>query len=284
MNLVTSNKVAHIQLNMTSGLGDLLANFLSCISTAKFLKSLNYYVTFSYSLHGNIYPEGPNILEKVFHSSMFDNFDEVLEINMPNTSLFIENAIFFNWGYLHAMPGVHHIDLYLSCIPENFPTYTYSAERKFRYNIAYEGKISFTENIENKIQKFRKTLPQEYIFLHIRRNDQFINNSDVLINNIKKFITINYKDACIHAGSNQRLIIDELKKENYFFTYSFSDEYDHLSKNIQCIKFIDSFTEMLSIRYAKKILAYNEYGWVSNFLLYALLQEVECDKIDLNMH
>ena len=59
-------KTAHIQLNIATGLGDLLADFLSCIDAAKFLKSLNYYVTFAYSLHGIFTPKGPIFLKKYF--------------------------------------------------------------------------------------------------------------------------------------------------------------------------------------------------------------------------
>ena len=79
-------------------------------------------------------------------------------------------------------------------------------------------------------------------------------------------------------------MVDELKNENHFFAYSFSDEYNHLSNNTQCIKFIDTFAEMASIRHAKKILAYNEYGWVSNFLFYAILQGVEYNQINVSLY
>lgn len=275
-------KTAHIQLNIATGLGDLLADFLSCIDAAKFLKSLNYYVTFAYSLHGNIYPEGPNILEKVFHTSMFNIFDKISEINIPTTSLNIDNMKFFKGEHIHAVPGAHHIDLYLSSIPENFALRPYSAEAKIRTNINYNERVLFTENIENKLFNFRKTLPEEYVFLHIRRSTN--NNIDTLASSIKKFVASNYPNTNIHVGSDQILMVDELKNENHFFAYSFSDEYNHLSNNTQCIKFIDTFAEMASIRHAKKILAYNEYGWVSNFLFYAILQGVEYNQINVSLY
>lgn len=277
---IYENKKVIIQLNLTSGLGDILSDFLACISSAKYLKTLGYYVIFKYALHNHFYPEGPNILEKVFHHSMFSVFDTTEEINNCINSMNIDDMIFFNQNYPESRPGVHHIDFYFNNLPKSFKGYSYSAQNVIFNKNRYDAEISFTEDVENKIKNFRKIIPQEYVFLHIRRHS--IENFDFVNKNIKSFINKNYNNIPIHIGSHQETIINSFKKENNIYTYPFTNKYTHLSNNLQVNNFIETFTEMASIRNAKKILAYNEYGYTSNFLHYALLQKVDYERIDIN--
>lgn len=273
-------KKALLQLNIADGLGDLLSDFLSCIEFAKKLKRENFNVRLEYSLFNHFYPEGPSILEKVFAPSMFSIFDEVQETPSSRKELKQDDLIYFNQGACGKTPGLHHVDLYFNTIPDSAEMSAYNATRVFYDKEKYDGIITFTDLVEQYVQEFINLIPKEYYFLHIRRATT--DNQQYIVDKIKSYLHTNCNNVPIHIGTHQQYIIDSLLQEKNIYTYNFKNKFLHLLPyNPQNNRFIETCAEMASIRNAKKILAYSEYPWVSNFLHYALYKGVECEQITI---
>jgi len=275
------NKKALIQLNLATGVGDQLTDFVSCVEMAGYLNSISYETHLIISLHGHNYPDGPNIFKQVFKDEIFSVFKSVKEMPDPISNLIYEDLNYYNEpGCEYARPGVHHWDIFFNIVPEILKISRYSSSSIYanRLNI-YPFALTLTEKFESKLISYVNSLPKNWEFLHVRTSDTSVENQQRVVKHLSNYLDSVKAPICV--GGNDQFLIQELAKIKNLYTYTyFLENICKHSKiefnvNTQTKNFLNIFTEMAGIKYANKIHCYNEYTWISNFLFYGLAENKE---------
>jgi len=276
---------AYIQHNFTSGIGDFYSDVVAYSNIATTLRENGYEVNLLICTHNKNFLDGPDIFQKIFDKKTQSIFNSIKEINMPITDKKINDTVYYEGPY-KSCPGIHHWDIYFDIPYDDISIYTMSTKQIYEKNYNKEVVFpSFAPFLEEQAYNFASNLSSnDYVFLHLRlsRNDDILSKDSILLEKIISFAE--KSDLPVHLGTHSEYLFYKLKTIKNINVFNFKntiktdkeiaihfERKKNISVNQQAERLLETFAEMISIKYAKKIVYYNEYGMLSNFLLYALL-------------
>lgn len=281
---------ALIQHIFFSGVGDFIADFSTYFDLAHALKSKGYKVHLRLVLHKNKYVN-KLFLKEIFTRDTLNVFDTIEE-NVDS----IYDKKYNNFKYFESLhdpqePGIHHIDVFYTEIPDNIAikSKAYNSDKVYHTDIIPMLPLTFNDNIINTANEFNKKYTTPFHFLHVRTRDDCRRNNnelDVLINNVHKHLE--QTNDVLHIGTNNEYIHKNLKKLKNIITFDYKvhdkiwnqlntsvvNSNNTSSEDILLQRLIDTLAEMVSIQSREKIYIVSDYNWTSNFLFYPLYSSV----------
>ena len=285
---------AIIQHNFTSGLGDFIADVSHYLTILDEIKNKGYEIHLRISLRGNKYTNG-SFFSELFDEETVNFFDSIIETNENVSGLEIDGCKYHSSNHHPQSPGYHHFDVFFDKVPENFGCLGFDAQRAYSNNHFPKILPKLSKNVENKINSFWSSLPEDYNFLHIRTSDIIDSDKlryDRIIDNVKKHI--DETDDKFHLGTNNRYIYNQLKDYKNIFVYNFQNyelvdndmnaftngwSNKNLTTEVLNERLIDICAELASIQKSSKIFFCHDVSWISNFLFYSIC--VTQNKIEL---
>lgn len=271
-----------IQHNFRTGLGDMYNDMVEYMTTVQKYKDLGWEIHLVYCLFTNKY-----VTDKIFHE-IFDQettnfFTSVQETFSPITEKEYQGFSYVYSAHQPQFPGTHRWDIFSdepidSTTPYRIPPNLF---RLFPHDNV--TKPQFNEDLIDKAKEFSNQIGSDYNFIHIRtmdseKNEQKYNH---LKNNFTDFFGKN--NGIFHLGTNNKFLDENLRNLSNIRVFKFThlDSADNelnavTNKNIKneilIERFKETIIEMISIRFCKHIYSYSDYGWISLFLLYGILE------------
>ena len=270
-----------IQHNFKTGLGDMFNDMVEYMTTVKKYKDQGYKIHLVFCLYRNKY-----INEKIFHRIFDDTtinfFDSITETFEPIRS--IKHQLFFYNCSAHdpQSPGNHRWDIFFDTEIERVPVKRIPVNP---FTIEFQDLVvpDFQEYLKKDANDFVKSINEKYNFIHIRTIDSEINDEKYfnLVKNLETYLKT--EGGIFHLGSNNKIVSDRLKNNHQVVTFPFSffesvdnelNAYDYKQGNHEerFKRLCETISEIISIRSAKNIYSYTDYGWVSLFLLYGIIK------------
>lgn len=279
----------YIQINFKSGLGDFFAYCYEVYFFSKKMKSIGYNLKLFINTANKI--DFKNLFEQQF----YDIFDTVEIKSLETTDLDFLNYKVVNKTYNEI--GHQSWEL--------FAPLDYSEPFEFtKFNLASEINYDYLSDfpkLNNKITQkldlfIKENNLEDFVVIHFRERDDIADhyNSELLTNNLQN----------INLNLNQKIVetIDLISKNNkqvfvcsnniqikLFLKKYFSNIITYPDNILQTLKrtysnsdyYTHCLTEFYLMSKSKQIFLFSEYGWVSNFLIYALLH---AQNIPINPH
>lgn len=271
-----------IQHNFRTGIGDMYNDMVEYMTTLKKYKQMGYEIHLIYCLFNNKYIN-KKIFHEIFDDSTIEFFDSVQESFEPITEVTYKKFNYVLSAHNPQKPGIHRWDLFSDCDIKGIQPFRIPANL-FVTEFDKIVKPNFQKKYIDSAENFTKQFNNGYNFIHIRTMDSEKNENKY--NFLKnKFIELldNHSNEVFHLGTNNKFLNDSLHGIDNVKTFPFKhiDMIDNelngaFNKNVGSEllqeRFIENIIEMISIRYVNKIYSYSDYGWVSLFLLYGIIE------------
>jgi hypothetical protein len=270
-----------IQHNFKTGLGDMFNDMIEYMTTAKKYKEKGYKIHLVFCLYRNKYIE-EKIFHRIFDENTINFFDSITETFEPIRSIKHQHFFYNCSAHDPQSPGNHRWEIFFDTEIERVPVFRIPSNP---FNINSEGLVvpDFQEFLKKDANDFVKSINEKYNFIHIRTMDSEIND-EKYFNLVKNLETYLEKEGGIfHLGSNNKMVTDGLKNNHQILTFPFSTfesvdnelnayDYKQVNHEERFKRLCETISEIISIRSAKNIYSYSDYGWVSLFLLYGIIK------------
>jgi len=282
-----------IQHNFKTGLGDMYNDMVEYMTTTKKYKDMGYEVHLIFCLYDNKY-----VKEKVFHKIFDDQtigfFDSVEETFTPIRDKNYKEYSYNSSAHEPQNPGTHRWDIFTDTKLARIELLRLSVN-VFRIKVENVVKPQFQKYLIDGANNFVKSIGRRYNLLHVRTMDS--EKNETKYSDLKnKFLNLLEENKDIfHLGTNNRFLNESLENLENVITYKFTtfNSIDNelnatfnsrLNNEQLFLRFCETIQEMISIRSTKKIYSYTDYGWISLFLLYGILEgnKKEKDFIKIN--
>lgn len=291
---------AFIYHSQVSGLGDCYSDVVAYTNLSKFLRSVGYDVGLLYLPPSRVH----HIDNFYYHFYDKDNslryFNSITELKVPLKSYTYDGTSYFNewkeslndfnditlgnhWDlfcdnnqFINLLPGyIKDNNIHLDDIKPIFSVFRYDCGKflrlRHKFNLdkpiinkqAVEKSKSFCDNLNNKFN---------YLQLRFRREDKELERDKDFVNNLKNYIKVNLSSLPLVIGGNSNYINNVLEGFENVVVYKDDKEKSDILLDL---------VQMVSIKDANKVYYYNELSWVSNFLLYALIQRPNLEVEDV---
>jgi hypothetical protein len=273
-----------IQLNFTSGFGDLYCAMVDILNIALRCKELKLNLDLIYNFDRNYYFYDDNNVDilSFFDTSSFTNFENVIK-SRAATSLEGFKHIFT--PHLSRNPlqgGLHLWDLFLNSNKLDFESDVMSTISCHAMNNF--GDLSRIKIIPEFPQRIKDLglKDTQLTGIHFRTNDSS-ESMDIVNNNLSKINKIieNNKTYIVSNSKNIRnyfinynhsnILINKPRHENvgyHFYAYkSNSKDNKQLIENLE-----DTIAEMYNLSHCKKVYVTTEWSRPSNFLFYSKIK------------
>lgn len=282
-----------IQHNFKTGLGDMYNDMVEYMTTVKKYKDMGWEVHLIFCLYDNKYIR-EKVFNKIFDDETINYFDSVEETFQPIRDKKYKEFYYNSSAHEPQNPGTHRWDIFTDTNIEKIellrlPTHV------FRIKVENVIKPQFRKYLIDGANDFVKSIGRRYNLLHIRNMDSEKNETKYLDLKNKFLNFLEHNKEFFHLGTNNRFLDDNLKNLDNVITYKFTtfDSIDNelnatfnskLNNEQLFLRLCETIQEMISIRSAKKIYSYTDYGWISLFLLYGILEgnKKEKDFIKIN--
>jgi hypothetical protein len=297
---MNGSKKIFLQINFTSGIGDFYTYFCEVYFLSKLLKEKNYTTCLIFNSKRKI------DFINLFQEKYYNFFDEIIITESPQScqSLGDYKIIFpgSTWASgLHCWeafaPNDFNEDLHFAFI--NLSRMGYLNIEKYSDYPKLSDKI-----IENTLNIKKLYNLDDYVILHFRDWDDIAdayNNN--LINNIKQPFEVRgyrFNGELEFTESALSKLTEILKIENKILLFSnnleikkvikeMSDKIVLLDENLiktcrrdynDTVYWDFCINEFNLISYSKKIYLFSNYSWISNFISYGILNNINLDSVN----
>jgi hypothetical protein len=280
-----------IQLNWTAGLGEVYSDLCELVDYAHKYKELGYETQLNFCFHGshgtrNKYLDNPINLDEIFKIDNLDVFDKIDNRSHSHGSLDYDNLKCVRASGPGKKVGMHEWDAFVDVFPEEEFLYPkFKAQDLIRFQRVPIKTLEYKDSIVQTANDFSKSIGGDYDFLHIRNFDREIPN-DVMNERVNLiFDKVKNSSRKFHLGSNNQSIIDKLSILPNVFIYPISDlnvyhndhGYGHgsnLTQEFLHKRLEENLSEMVSIKNADRILSTTSYNWISSFITYGILKQL----------
>ena len=270
-----------IQHNFKTGLGDMYNDMVEYMTTTKKYKEMGWEVHLIFCLYNNKYIR-EKVFDKIFDDETINYFDSVEEVFEPIREKKYKEYYYNVSAHEPQQPGTHRWDIFVNSEMDRIEIFRLPLDL-FKIKVEKLTKPQFKKFLIDGANDFVKSIGKRYNFLHIRNMDSEKNETKYSDLKIQFTNFLDQNKDIFHLGTNNRFLDESLKNLGNVKTYKFTtfDSIDNelnatrnskLSDKQLLQRFFETIQEMISIRSTKKIYSYTDFGWISLFLLYGILE------------